>query len=316
MSSAPQVDQRAVRRNFGRAGRSYDAAAQLHAPVRQELVERCRWLLQGRTQRPLTVLDLGAGTCAALPLLRTVWPTATVLAVDFAAPMLAAGSAQLRDAAQGLFGGLWRLWRIKPLSAAVCADASTLPLAAGSIDLVFCNLLLHWCPDPDAVLREIQRVLRPDGLLVLSTWGPDTLRELRTAWAQVDTQEHVIRFFDLHDIGDALMRCGFREPVLDVDRLQTQHRDVMALMHYLKDSGASNAATGRRNALTGRRRLEAVFAAYPHQPDSNQVTASWEVVYASAFAGGKTAGATQEFSVSAAELTNLLATRRKRAASP
>ena len=316
MIHAPQPERRAVRRNFGRASRTYDAAGQVQALVRAELVERCHWLLQGRAQRPLTVLDLGAGTCAALPLLLSIWPTATMLAMDFSSPMLAAGSVRLRGAAPGLFGKLQRLWRAGPLSAAVCADASSLPLADRSVDLVFCNLLLHWCGDPDAVLREMQRVLKPDGLLALSTWGPDTLRELRTAWAQVDTQEHVIRFFDMHDIGDALIRCGFREPVLDVDRLQTEHRDVMALMHYLKDSGASNATAGRRSTLTGRRRLEAVFAAYPHQPDSNQVSASWEVVYASAFAGGKAAGGPQEFSVDAAQLANSLAARRERPAPP
>ena len=316
MTTAPQPERHAVRRNFGRASRSHDAAAQPQASVRQELLERCHWLLQGRTQQPLTVLDLGAGTCAALPLLRAIWPAATLLAMDFSPPMLAAGSAQLRGATQGLFGSLRRLWRADPLSAAVCADAASLPLADESVDLVFCNLLLHWCRDPDVVLREMQRVLRPDGLLVLSTWGPDTLRELRAAWAQVDTLQHVIQFFDMHDIGAALLRCGFREPVLDVDRLRTQHRDVMALMHYLRDSGASNATAGRRSTLTGRRRLEAVFAAYPHQPDSNQVSASWEIVYASAFAGGKTIAGPQEFSVDAAQLTESLATRRRGSAPP
>jgi malonyl-CoA O-methyltransferase len=202
------------------------------------------------------------------------------------------------------------------LSAAICADAGSLPLAGQSVDLVYCNLLLHWCSDPDAVLREIRRVLRPDGLLVLSTWGPDTLRELRVAWAQVDTQEHVLRFFDMHDIGEALLRCGFREPVLDVDRVQTQHRDAMALMHSLRDSGAANATAGRRATLTGRRRLEAVFAVYPHAPDSNQVSASWEVVYASAFAGASTITGPQEFSVDAARLTSSLALRRQRPAQP
>jgi malonyl-CoA O-methyltransferase len=230
--------------------------------------------------------------------------------------MLAAGTALLRAQARGLLDLLRWPWRARPLSAAVCAAAGSLPLADRSVDLVFCNLLLHWCPDPDAALREMQRVLKPDGLLVLSTWGPDTLRELRAAWAQVDSEEHVIRFFDMHDIGDALLRCGFREPVLDVDRLQTRHRDVMALMHNLKDIGASNATAGRHNALTGRRRLEAVFAAYPHDPDSNQISASWEVVYASAFAGGKTTHGPQEFSVDAAQLTNSLATRRQRPAPP
>jgi malonyl-CoA O-methyltransferase len=313
MTAAPPPERRAVRRNFARASRGYDGAAQPHAPVRQELVERCRWLLQGRA--PQTVLDLGAGTCAALPQLRAAWPAATVLAVDFSLPMLAAGGARLRDA-PGLLARLRRLWRPGPLSAAICADAGSLPLAGQSVDLVYCNLLLHWCRDPDAVLREIQRVLRPDGLLVLSTWGPDTLFELRAAWAQVDTLEHVMRFFDMHDIGEALLRCGFREPVLDVDRVQTRHRDAMALMHSLRDSGAANATAGRRGTLTGRRRLEAVFAAYPHPPDSNQVSASWEVVYASAFAGGSTATGPHEFSVDAAQLTNSLALRRQRPAQP
>jgi len=99
----------------------------------------------------------------------------------------------------------------------VCADAELLPFADGSIDLIVSNLMLQWC-NPDAVFAEFRRVLAPHGLLSFSAFGPDTLRELRAAWKQVDSHSHVHQFIDMHDLGDALVRGGFAAPVLDVER--------------------------------------------------------------------------------------------------
>ena len=86
--------------------------------------------------------------------------------------------------------------------ALLCADAKRIPLPDNSVELVYCNLMLQWCNDLDAIFHEVRRVLRPQGLFSFTTFGPDTLRELREAWAEVDDYSHVNRFIDMHNIGE------------------------------------------------------------------------------------------------------------------
>lgn len=301
------LDAQAVRRHFGRACASYDRAANLQAEVRAELLERAKLLFKPIDNQPPIILDLGAGTGTALPALRAIWPAARLLAIDAAAPMVAAANNRAVIASASLLGKLRRIWQQSPAQVAICADAAALPLATASVDLVFSNLMLQWCDPPDAALREIARVLKPGAVVVFSTFGPDTLRELRAAWATVDDHAHVSRFLDMHDVGDALARQGLREPVLDVDRLQTTHGDVPALMRHLKDIGARNASRGRNHALTGRRKFTAMCAAYPHNAENSDIHASWEVIYASAFGAGPRSDG---FAVDASELTDALRRRR------
>lgn len=306
------LERRTVRRHFGGASTSYDRAASLQTQVRHELMERAKLLFRPESSRPLTILDLGCGTGAALSELRAHWPQARLLAVDAAWPMLTVAQTQSQPASSGMLGRLRSAWRQARPPELVCADAGALPLADGSVDLVFSNLMLQWCDPIDDAAREIARVLRPGGVLTISTFGPDTLRELRMAWAQVDPHPHVSRFLDMHDVGDALARHGLREPVLDVDLLHTEHTDVRALMRHLKDIGARNASGGRNHALTGRARFAAMCAAYPREAGHSGIGATWEVIYASAFGAGPRRDA---FTVDVAELTNSLRRRRDSAGS-
>ena len=158
-----------------------------------------------------------------------------------------------------------------------------MPLADASVDVVYSNLMLQWCDDLDALFAEFRRVLKPRGLLTFSTFGPDTLKELRAAWASVDGHTHVHRFIDMHDIGDALVRAGLSEPVLDVERFTLTYEDVQALMRDLKAIGAHNAAAGRAPGLTGRGRLRAMSAAYERYRSAGRLPASYEVVYGQAW---------------------------------
>ena len=151
----------------------------------------------------------------------------------------------------------------KPL---VCADALHLPFAATCFDLVYSNLMLQWCDDLELVFRELRRVLHPRGLLLFSTFGPDTLKELRSAWQAVDGFNHVNRFIDMHDIGDALIRAGFVEPVMDVEHMTLTYADVRALMHDLKSIGAHNVTQGRARGLYGRKRMQQLVQAYEQIP--------------------------------------------------
>jgi len=165
----------------------------------------------------------------------------------------------------------------------VCAQASALPLRDGSVDLVFSNLMLQWCQDPDAVFGECRRVLKPGGLLTFTTFGPDTLVELRRAWAAADSRTHVNRFIDMHDLGDALVRSGLAEPVMDVERFTLTYAEVRDLMRDLKDIGAHNANAGRPRGLTGNGHADANDGGVRGVAQGRPLPATYEVVYGQAW---------------------------------
>ena len=162
---------------------------------------------------------------------------------------------------------------------AVCADAARLPFRQGAFGLVYSNLMLQWAPDLDQVLAEFRRVLANGGLLVFSTFGPDTLAELRSAWACADDYTHVNRFVDMHDVGDALVRSGFAEPVLDLEHFTLTYPDLRALMGDLKAIGARNVTAGRSRGLTGRGRLAAAEREYERWRREGRLVSTWEVIY-------------------------------------
>jgi len=258
------LDTRWVQRSFDRAAAGYDSAAVLHTQVRRDLLER----LQLMAITPGVVLDAGAGTGHASRALKGRYPKALVIALDFSAQMLR-------------MAGRRQSW-LRRFSR-VCGDAESLPLAEGSVDLVVSNLMLQWC-DPDAVFWEFRRVLAPRGLLCFTTFGPDTLRELRSAWAQVDTATHVNPFLDMHDVGDALVRAGFISPVLDVERFTLRYTDVRRVAEDLKATGARNAASARRRGLSSPRKFAAMQAAYEQFREDGLLPATHEVVFAHAWA--------------------------------
>lgn len=264
MSDPYDIDLARVRRSFGRSAHAYDAAAVLQKRVRDELLER----LAVVRLAPTVVLDLGAGTGHAAVALKRRYRSSQVIALDLAEGML-------REA--GRRQTLLRRFR------RVCAQGAALPLRDASVDLVFSNLMLQWCHDPDAVFRECRRVLKPGGLLTFTTFGPDTLVELRRAWAAADERTHVNRFIDMHDLGDALVRSGLAEPVLDVERFTLTYAEVRDLMRDLKDIGAHNANAGRPRGLTGKGTLARMTAAYEAFRRDGRLPATYEVVYGQAW---------------------------------
>ncbi|MBP7623143.1 MAG: methyltransferase domain-containing protein, partial [Xanthomonadales bacterium] len=175
--------------------------------------------------------------------------------------------------------GWWKPFR------RVCGDARALPIADQSVDLIFSSLCLQWCEDLEAVFDEFRRVLRPGGWLLCSTFGPDTLTELRQSWAAVDDDPHVNVFIDMHDVGDRLLAAGFRDPMLDVEHYDLRYSDPKILMRELKGIGAGNADAERARGLTGKRKLATLLAAYEgFRGDDGRYRASYEVVYAQALA--------------------------------
>jgi malonyl-CoA O-methyltransferase len=259
----PLLDRAAILNHFARASSTYDGAALLAERLRSQLIERLDWIAFA----PESVLDLGCGTGHGAALLAARWPRARVVALD-------ASPAMLREAARR--GEARRIERL-------LAEAEAMPLPDASVDLVFSNLMLPWCEDIDAVFAEVARVLRPQGLFTFTTFGPDTLKELRAAWEAADDAQHVHPFTGLHDLGDGLVRAGLSEPVLDVSRYTLTYPDVGALMRDLKATGAQNAAGGRQRGLTGRGRLAAMAAAYESFRSDGVLPASHEVVFGQAW---------------------------------
>ncbi|MBK1694857.1 malonyl-[acyl-carrier protein] O-methyltransferase BioC [Chromatium weissei] len=257
------IDKLRVRRSFDRAATEYDAVAVLQREIANRLLERLDYV----RLEPQRVLDLGAGTGYALDALQRRYRKARIIAVDFAHGMLL----------QARRRGSW--WR-RPLC--VCADAEALPFSDGAVDLIVSNATLQWCDLPLA-LAECRRVLRPGGLLMFTTFGRDTLIELRQAWSAVDGDSHVSPFLDLHDIGDALVQARFTDAVIDVERLQLTYAAVRDLMLDLKTLGAHNATLTRPRGLTGRTRVLALEQAYEIHRSDGRLPASYEVVYGHAW---------------------------------
>ncbi len=293
-ASEDPFDKRASRRAFSRASAGFDSAAVLQTEVRGVLLQR----LELARLQPRVVLDAGAGTAHASRSLKQRYPKARVIALDSAHGMLLQARRQQK--------WLRRFER-------VCADAAQLPLADASVDLVFSNLMLPWNP-PDGVLGELRRVLRPGGLLTLSSCGPDSLRELRSAWAAVDDEAHVHPFIDMHDLGDALVRAGFNAPVLDVERYTLTYTDVRALLLDLRANGATNTLAQRRRGCTARKPLADMQRAYEPLRVQGRVPATVEIVFANAWApeGARRGGEPVETNVSLAELTAELRSRSRR----
>jgi len=268
-------DSHHIRRAFGRAADSYQDAADLQREVEGWLLESLMYL---DDTVPATVVDLGSGPGHASAEMRRRWPKARIVAVDLALPML-----QRLDprAGGGLAGGLGLRRGIDR----VCGDAAALPLADGSVDVLFSNLCLQWVEDLQAAFAGFRRVLKPGGLLLLSTFGHDTLQELRAAFAEADEAPHVSPFTTIANFGDALMHAGFRDPVIDRDMLVRGYDDLPGLMRELRALGATNALARRRRTLTGRARFARAAAAYgPLRMDDGRLPASWEVVTAMAWA--------------------------------
>ena len=261
------ISPRHSQRRFDHAAANFAAADFVHAVARQGLLERLAPMLL----EPEVIVDLGSGVGAGATKLAASYPASNVIAVDSSAAMLQ----QLRQANE-----------TNPRIRALHATAETLPLQEESVDLVFANLLLPWLNDPAPVLRRVAEVLRPGGLFLFSALGPDSLRELRKAWAQVDNYGHVHFFEDMHNVGDAMVGAGLADPVLDVDYLTVTYRDPAKLFADLTATGARNSLIGRKRSLTGRGEFHKMEQALRAQMSDDTLPVTIELVYGHAWGVG------------------------------
>lgn len=261
------LNHRDVRRRFDRAAAAFDTVDFVHASTRQGLLDRLAPIMI----EPRTVLDLGAATGSATRVLAKNFRRARVIAVDLSHNMLEQTRRKQR----------W-LSRVTTLQ----ADANALPIADQSIDIVFANQLLPWVGNPAKTFAEVSRVLTKDGLFLFATLGPDSLSEIRAAWASLDSDVHVNFFPDMHDIGDAAVRAGLRDPVLDVDRLTVTYKDTRALFAELTAMGARNSLTQRDRSLATAKRFDAMAQALDSTRDGGPLVLDLEIVYGHCWGSG------------------------------
>ncbi len=265
-----EIDKKQVRRAFSRAALDYDAAAVLQREVCVRMLEK----LDVIKLQPARVLDVGSGTGWGTRQLAERYPKADVTALDIAIGML--------QAARGT-SSWWKKLFAGRRENYLCADVEALPIASGSVDMVWSNLALQWCNDLPATFVELQRVLKVDGLLMFSSFGVDTLRELRTAFHGVDGYSHLSRFADMHDVGDMLVNAGFADPVMEMERITLTYDDVRAVMQDLKSIGAHNATTGRAPGMMGKAAWRRVTENYEKLRRDGKLPATFEIIYGHAW---------------------------------
>lgn len=286
------MDKARVRASFDRAANSYDAAAILQKTVREEMLNR----LDLVKIMPEKILDMGCGTGHASLALAKHFKKSQVVSLDIAMAMLK--KAQTLSPLQKA-----KKWLGISQQQYLCADIEHLPIADNSIGLLWSNLAVQWCNDLDLVFTEAQRVLQPEGLLMFSTFGPDTLKELRAATHIDGEHVSVSRFIDMHDIGDALVRAGFSAPVLDVERYTLTYDDVKSVMRDLKAIGAHNAADGRVRGLQGKGFLKNITEQYEKFRQNGKLPATFEVVYGHAWVNASKTAPKQKMSDGASPIT-------------
>ena len=261
------IDRRRLQHSFGRAAASYAEVAMLQRESESRLLEQLE-VLEARV--PTRVLDVGSGPGRASGAMKGRWPRSEVIALDIALPMLGQVSRQTR------------FWR--PIKR-VCADAGRLPFADQSVDLIFSSLCLQWVDDLPGALDEFRRVLRPGGLLLFATFGPDTLIELRDAYLQAGERSPPLSpFAMIQQVGDGMIGAGFRDPVLDNDRFTLTYAEPMTLLRELRAIGAGDARHNRSRGLGGKGRRQKMLAAYEALRRDGVLPSTWEVITAMAWA--------------------------------
>jgi len=239
----------------------YDDHAALETEVGSRLLERTTF----KRKAPEYILDLGCGTGTASASLKQQFRKARVIGMDRSLGML---TKLLR-----------RSGMLKPLRA-VCGDLAALPFATRSTDMLFSNLAVYWCPDPVTMFSEFRRVLRPDGMLLFSTLGPSTLRELRAACSRLDASVEWPQFPDLMEVGDALMSAGFREPVMDMEMIVLNYPDIDSMLTELQVTGNSRLIQGWDDVRRAGGKLQ---DAWEPITSDDTFSLSFEIVYGVAF---------------------------------
>jgi malonyl-CoA O-methyltransferase len=276
-SQKPAILKRDILRSFNKAASTYDAAAFLQREVADRLLERLGYF----SIKPQIILDIGAGTGYTTKLLERRYKNAKIIAFDIAAEMLRTSKKNKK-------------WFDRKHY--ICGDAEKLPFGNQVADIIFSNLMLHWVGNTERVVKELQRVLKQDGLLLFTTLGPDTLFELRESWGACDNGVHVHPFIDMHHVGDFLLKAGFADPVIDMEFITITYNDIKQIFIDLKNLGTHNIARERRKGLTGKAKFNQFMSAYEKFRNAEGlIPMTYEVIYGIAW--GRSNRQQQEISI-------------------
>lgn len=281
--SAP-IDLGRVRRLFAHTGRIAESDF-----LRREIAGRMHERLALVKLQPQWVLDAGCGEGADLASLQNQYPGACILGIDASLPLLRAARERQLQAQSSVNRLLARLLPVRKGGAAgmgaglLGGDFAALPVRRSTLDLIWSNLALHWHPQPDRVFAEWRQVLRVDGLLMFSCFGPDTFKELRQAFAEVDQAAHALSFVDMHDFGDMLVNVGFSTPVMDMETITVTYESVDRLLADVRAWGGNPLLT-RRRGLMGRRAWQRFLSALERGRGADgRIPLTYEIVYGHAF---------------------------------
>ena len=253
-----------IRNTFNSASSNYNDNAFLQNEIANRLAEKLKVI----SIKPQTIIDLGSGTGFLSEKTAKIFPNSNLVCVDFAQQSLLENSQNSK----------------------VCANAYELPFASNSVDFIVSNLMMQWCPDLTTLFNECFRILKPQGLFLFTTFGPDTLKELKRSWSVVDSSAHVNNFIDMHDIGDQMLQSGFQSPIMEMEKLTLTYEKVVDLMQDLKAIGAQNV-TNRSKALTGKTKFKKMIEMYESYRSDGKLPATYEVIYGHAWKNEKKLGA-------------------------
>lgn len=245
-----------IRKAFNKASNNYDD----HAFLQKEIATRLDEKLNVISTRSDIILDLGAGTGLLSKQLIQRFPESKIIALDFAQNSLRNNKSENK----------------------ICANANHIPLADNSVDIVISSLMMQWCSDLNQLFYEIHRVLKNNGLILFSTFGPDTLKELKKSWSVVDSEAHVNTFTDMHDIGDIMLANGFQSPVMEMETLTLTYQTVTDLLKDLKAIGAQSV-NNRSKSLTGKDKFQLMIKMYESFRKDGKLPATYEVIYGHAW---------------------------------
>lgn len=272
----PEIDKHSVQAGFNRAAHSYDSVAFLQEEICNRLIERLQWIKHS----PQTILDLGSGTGTGSLALKKYYPKARIIALDLAEEMLKFAQVKVNNN----LNFIDRFKRSNHINH-ICADAESLPFKNQTFDLIFSNLSIQWCENYPLLFSEFSRILKPEGFLQFSTFGVDTLKELRQCWQSVSSFAHVNEFIDLHDLGDFMLGAGLKDPIVDAEFITIEYSQINNLVHELKKLGAQNHLQQRPKSLQGKNQFKQMLTSYEQfKLENNKYPATYEVIYGHAWA--------------------------------
>lgn len=200
--------------------------------------------------QPESIVNLTAGQSVITAVLATHYPQAKVTTIDY-----------------------------MPLQ----LQLASLPIATHSVDMVFCPMLLHWCIAPENLMQEIQRILKPNGVLLFSVLGPDSLIELRQVLLTLSDKPYIPVFTDMHNWGDLLQNLKFKNPVVDVDYYTVYYNNFAQLMLNLRSQGPTYFLREMNKGLITPHQWQELEHAYEAYRDAQGLALTLEVVCGIAF---------------------------------